>query len=228
MSGSVDSVSIAGRPGSAIGSAVDIPLLSSLPKPVRERLLHASRVERFAARAQLFEGGESAQYLHAILSGLVDLSCTYKSGECTALMMATGDVFMPAVALSSSPIWSQLECFRFRGFSYRCPDRQNRSADLSRACARACTDHGGPMARRAQDHSRPQMSIAIAAAWCVPSSAERRIPTRTAGRSAVFEATACLAHRNAARDLVEDVADACCQWSLFAGTPDHCDGSGGN
>ncbi len=103
MSGSVDSVSIAGRPGSAIGSAVDIPLLSSLPKPVRERLLHASRVERFAARAQLFEGGESAQYLHAILSGLVDLSCTYKSGECTALMMATGDVFMPAVALSSEP-----------------------------------------------------------------------------------------------------------------------------
>jgi len=81
----------------------DIPLFGSLPAPVRDRLLNASRVERFAPRAPLFEGAEMPAHLHVMLSGLVDLSCSYKGGECSALMMATGDVFMPAAALHSEP-----------------------------------------------------------------------------------------------------------------------------
>lgn len=41
--------------------------------------------------------------LHVVLSGLIDLCCSYKGGECSALMMAAGDVFMPAAALYSEP-----------------------------------------------------------------------------------------------------------------------------
>src|SRR5690348_1179398 len=81
----------------------DIPLLGSLPVAVRQRLLAASRVEKFAPRAQLFGGADMPEHLHVVLSGLIDLSCSYKGGECSALMMAAGDVFMPAAALYSEP-----------------------------------------------------------------------------------------------------------------------------
>ena len=81
----------------------DIPLLGSLPVPARERLLDASRVDRFAPREQIFGGADMPDHLHVVLSGLIDLSCSYKGGECSALMMAAGDVFMPAAALYSEP-----------------------------------------------------------------------------------------------------------------------------
>ena len=80
-----------------------VPILASLPAPVRERLLQASTVERYPARTQLFAAGENASHLYIVLSGLVDLSCSYNGSECTALMMAAGDLFMPAAALYSEP-----------------------------------------------------------------------------------------------------------------------------
>src|SRR3569833_618352 len=80
-----------------------LPLLGTLPKPVRQRLLDASRIDRFAPRAQLVGGAELPAHLHIVLAGMVDLSCSYKGGECTALMMAAGDVFMPAAALYAEP-----------------------------------------------------------------------------------------------------------------------------
>ncbi len=84
-------------------AAAGVPLLSKLPAATRQRLLAASRIERFAPRAELFRDGEVPSHLHIVLSGLVDLSCSYKGQECTALMMAAGDVFMPAAALYSEP-----------------------------------------------------------------------------------------------------------------------------
>ena len=84
-------------------AAAEVPLLSKLPAATRQRLLAASRIERFAPRAELFRDGEVPSHLHIVLSGLVDLSCSYKGQECTALMMAAGDVFMPAAALYSEP-----------------------------------------------------------------------------------------------------------------------------
>lgn len=81
----------------------ELPLLGPLPKPVRQRLLDSSRTERFAPRAQLFGGAELPSHLHIVLAGIIDLSCSYKGGECTALMMAQGDVFMPAAALYAEP-----------------------------------------------------------------------------------------------------------------------------
>jgi len=81
----------------------EVPILSTLPAAVRQRLIDASLLERFAPRAELFRDGELPRHLHIMLSGLVDLSCSYKGSECSALMMAAGDVFMPAAALYSEP-----------------------------------------------------------------------------------------------------------------------------
>ena len=70
---------------------------------MRERLLQASRIERLPPRADVFTKGETPKDLHIVLSGIVDLSCAYHGSECTALMMAAGDVFMPAAALYAEP-----------------------------------------------------------------------------------------------------------------------------
>jgi CRP/FNR family transcriptional activator FtrB len=103
MSSVADPISIPDRHSRLGCPAADLPLIGGLPPAVRQRLIEASRVERFAPRAQLFGGAEIPAHLHVMLSGLVDLSCSYKGGECTALMMAAGDVFMPAAALYSEP-----------------------------------------------------------------------------------------------------------------------------
>ena len=98
-----ESVSFASTSSRLGCSATELPLLGALPKPVRERLLEASKIERIPARGQLFTKGEMPKDLHIVLGGLIDLSCSYKSNECTALMMAAGDIFMPAAALYSEP-----------------------------------------------------------------------------------------------------------------------------
>lgn len=94
---------IADRSNRSGCASADIPLLGGLPKSTRELLLGCSTVERFAPRDEIFQNGEAPQHLHIVLSGIVDLSCTYKRHECTALVMAAGDVFMPAAALYSEP-----------------------------------------------------------------------------------------------------------------------------
>jgi len=103
MSGVSDTVTNAGLPGRSDVPAADVPLLASLPAAVRERLLASSHIERFAPRDEIFGDGEAAQHLHIILSGIVDLAAAYKASECSALMLAAGDVFMPAAALYSEP-----------------------------------------------------------------------------------------------------------------------------
>ncbi|MFL6736233.1 MAG: helix-turn-helix domain-containing protein [Sphingomonas sp.] len=80
-----------------------LPLLRSVPEAVRERLVEASSIQRFGPREELFLGAQVPTHLHVVLSGIIDLSCSYKGNECTALMMAAGDVFMPAAALYAEP-----------------------------------------------------------------------------------------------------------------------------
>jgi CRP/FNR family transcriptional activator FtrB len=103
MNSLADSVSFASSSSRLGCSPAELPFLGSLPKPVRERLLEASRIERLAARSELFTKGETPKDLHIVLAGIIDLSCSYKNNECTALMMAAGDVFMPAAALYAEP-----------------------------------------------------------------------------------------------------------------------------
>lgn len=99
----MDNISIATPAGTPASSALEVSLLKSVPDAVRERLLDASRIDRFAPREEIFTKGAVPDHLHVVLSGMVDLSCAYKGGECTALMMAAGDVFMPAAALYAEP-----------------------------------------------------------------------------------------------------------------------------
>jgi CRP-like cAMP-binding protein len=103
MTSLADNISIPGRSNVFGCAASDLPLLGSLPATVRKKLLESSSIERFAPRAVLFSHGEIPERLHIVLAGIVDLSCSYKGSECTALMMAAGDVFMPAAALYSEP-----------------------------------------------------------------------------------------------------------------------------
>lgn len=103
MTSVANNLAIATRSNRTGSEGADLPLIGRLPSPVRERLLVASKIERFAPRATLFGDGDIPAHLHIVLSGIVDLSCSYKSGECTALMMAAGDVLMPAAALYSEP-----------------------------------------------------------------------------------------------------------------------------
>lgn len=103
MDSVANSVAMDGAPRPPGPSGIDVPFLAGLPEDVRARLADASHVERFAPRAELFSGGDMPRHLHVVLNGIVDLSCAYKGHECTALMMAAGDVFMPAAALYSEP-----------------------------------------------------------------------------------------------------------------------------
>lgn len=99
----VANVSLASSSSRLECAAADLPLFGSLPGPVRERLLAASRIERFEPREELFCVAEMPSDLHIVLSGLIDLSCLHKGNECTALMMAAGDVFAAAAALYAEP-----------------------------------------------------------------------------------------------------------------------------
>lgn len=81
----------------------EIPLFASLPYASRERILSAARVERVPANTTLFCEGDEPREFHAVLRGLIDVSRTHRDRHCTVLLMTTGDVFMPAAALSSEP-----------------------------------------------------------------------------------------------------------------------------
>lgn len=81
----------------------EIPLFSRLPRASRERLRDGGRVERFPAGATIFSEGETPKYFHALLRGMVDLSCTYRGRHCTVLLLTAGDSFMPAAALFDEP-----------------------------------------------------------------------------------------------------------------------------
>ncbi len=98
-----DSVSFASPSGRLECSPAQLPFVGSLPMPVRDRLLQSSRIERLAPRSELFVKGEAPKDLHIVLDGIIDLSCSYKNNEFSALMMAAGDVFMPAAALYAEP-----------------------------------------------------------------------------------------------------------------------------
>lgn len=83
--------------------AAAVPLLERLPATSRDRMVEAARIERFAPGTRIFAEGDIPQHLYVVLSGIIDLSCSYKRGEVTALLLARGDVFMPAAAVHEEP-----------------------------------------------------------------------------------------------------------------------------
>ena len=103
MESVADSIAIVDGSGPPESSAAEVSLLATVPGAVRKRLMEASHVERLVAGATLFEGGNRPKQLHVVLSGIIDLASRYEGHECTAVMMAAGDVFMPAAALHAEP-----------------------------------------------------------------------------------------------------------------------------
>jgi CRP/FNR family transcriptional activator FtrB len=103
MDGVADGLPTAGRSPAMERDAANLPFLGRLSERVRERLLRCSSIEQIAPRAELFGRGVVPTRLHIVLSGIVELSCVYEGHDCTALMMAAGDVLMPAAALYSEP-----------------------------------------------------------------------------------------------------------------------------
>lgn len=140
MSSVPESIAFPDRPAAAGTGAIDVRLLDQVPSAIRERLLEGSRIQRFAPRAVLFEDGEMPSCLHVILSGIVDLTCTYKGNEFTALMMAAGDVFMPAAALYSEP-------YLISGRALTAARILMIDAEIARDEARRCTELALALAR---------------------------------------------------------------------------------
>jgi len=103
MSTVAESLAVPDRTDRLRSIAGEIPLIGSLPRESRERLLQHSRIERFPPRSLLLSEGEIPKDMHIVLSGIVDLSCTYKGHEYTALIMSAGDISMPAAALFQEP-----------------------------------------------------------------------------------------------------------------------------
>ncbi len=85
------------------GEWADIPLLASLPRASRDRILRGARVDRLPAGATLFCEGDPPIDFHILLRGMIDLSHNHCGRHYTVLLMTAGDVFMPAAALSSEP-----------------------------------------------------------------------------------------------------------------------------
>lgn len=98
-----DSLSVMDCAGSVPADVVDLPLLRGLASSTRAHLLETARIERFAPAARIFAERDIPEHLYVVLGGIIDLSCSYKAHESTALLLARGDVFLPAAALYEEP-----------------------------------------------------------------------------------------------------------------------------
>lgn len=86
-----------------VDSARKLPLLAGLEDEQIDRILTGSVLERYPTGKLLFEEGELPDYLHACLSGTVELFTSHTSGNCGLMLMSPGDVFMPAAVLFQEP-----------------------------------------------------------------------------------------------------------------------------
>lgn len=123
----------------------DIPLFSSVPDGVREKLLRAARIERVAANETLFRAGEQARDLHVLLRGMIDISCSYRGRHSTAMLMTSGDVLMLGSPLYNEPYLVSAEtltpCRIMRIDSGLVRDEARRSPELALAIARLLAGH---------------------------------------------------------------------------------------
>lgn len=81
----------------------DLPLFSGLPDDLVERLTGLSSVQRYAPGTMLFHEGETAEHIHVLIKGIVELSRMKGRREFGVMMAATGDIFMPVAALFGEP-----------------------------------------------------------------------------------------------------------------------------
>ena len=82
---------------------LSLPLFAGLEPQLRGRLLANARVERVPAGTVLFSEGGKAEFIHLVMSGVVEITKMEGRRECCVLIFTCGDVFMPAASLWDEP-----------------------------------------------------------------------------------------------------------------------------
>jgi CRP/FNR family transcriptional activator FtrB len=88
---------------SDVSSARNLPLFAGLAEEEMKQVMRNSVMKRLAAGTLLFEQGEAPEFLYVLMGGVVELFKSAKRRECGLMLLAGGDVFMPAAALFNEP-----------------------------------------------------------------------------------------------------------------------------
>lgn len=80
-----------------------LPLFADLDQADTDRLLEGAELRTIPANSVLFSEGEAPAFLHILVRGTVDLYKSGQSRECGLMLLAPGDVFMPAAAIFDEP-----------------------------------------------------------------------------------------------------------------------------
>jgi CRP/FNR family transcriptional regulator, transcriptional activator FtrB len=80
-----------------------MPMFADLDRAQRERLLDGAELQTCAANIVLFDEGGLPEFLHMLVRGTVELYKGDTPRECGLMLLAPGDVFMPAAALFAEP-----------------------------------------------------------------------------------------------------------------------------
>lgn len=86
-----------------IESAARLPLFAGLPERHLDRLLAASALGDYSPGTILLEEGSVPAFLHVLVSGVVELFVADGRREYGLMLLAPGDIFMPAAALFDEP-----------------------------------------------------------------------------------------------------------------------------
>jgi CRP/FNR family transcriptional activator FtrB len=84
---------------SEIASARHLPLFSGLGEAEMGRVLSRAAVQVLPPGSLLFEQGDRPEFLHLLIDGVVELFKRSGRRECGLMLLAGGDVFMPAAVL---------------------------------------------------------------------------------------------------------------------------------
>lgn len=80
-----------------------LPLFFGVDDEQTGRLLDGAEIRQCPPDTLLFSAGDRARHLHLVLRGIVELYAGEPPRECTLLLMAKRDVFMPAATLFGEP-----------------------------------------------------------------------------------------------------------------------------
>ena len=86
-------------PALGVETASGQPIFADMPDEQVEQVLRSATLERYPADTVLFEAGEMPDHLHVLISGTVELYRGHAPRECGLVLLAAGDVFMPAATV---------------------------------------------------------------------------------------------------------------------------------
>lgn len=77
----------------------DLPLFAGMSEEQFDALISAAYLQRFPAQAQLIQEGETADFLHIVVEGLVEMFATHGEAETTIGFLAPVSTFILAAVL---------------------------------------------------------------------------------------------------------------------------------